>query len=106
MLPTMAKEFRGAEDVEKAPRVNSGAASETNSNEQFDTASDNAVPGESFEYGNSTYAKIQRFAGKFNIEQRGVERVPESERNDDSYLNIGSMVGFSYLACSPRPHTD
>jgi hypothetical protein len=93
MLPKFTKAFRGAEeDLEKAPRVNNG--SETNSNEQYDTASDNAVPGESFEYGNSTYAKIQRFAGKFNIEQRGVERVPDSERNDDSFLNIGSMVCF------------
>ncbi|CAI7585945.1 unnamed protein product [Penicillium bialowiezense] len=92
MLPKFAKAFRGAEeDVEKAPHVNNGLASESSSTEQYDTSSDNAVPGESFEYGNSTYAKIQRFAGKFNIEQRGVERVPESERNDDSYLNIGSM---------------
>jgi len=49
------------------------------------------VPDESFEYGDSLYAKLQRFAGRFNIEQRGIERVPESERTDTSYLNIGSM---------------
>jgi hypothetical protein len=92
MLSQFAKASRGAEeDLEKAPRVNNG--SETNSNELLDSSSDNATPGESFEYGNSTYAKIQRFAGKFNIEQRGVERVPESERTDNSFLNIGSMVG-------------
>lgn len=54
-----------------------------------------AVPGESFEYGNSTYAKIQRFAGKFNIEQRGIERVPENERTEEGFkalLNVGTMV--------------
>jgi hypothetical protein len=51
-----------------------------------------AVLGESFEYGNTLYAKLQRFAGKAHIEQRGIERVPESERTDTSYLNIGSMV--------------
>ncbi|KAJ5747601.1 uncharacterized protein N7511_009297 [Penicillium nucicola] len=91
MLPKLAKAFRSSdEDLEKAPQVNN--ASEVNSgNDMFDNASDGAVPGESFEYGDSLYAKIQRFAGKFNIEQRGVERVPDSERNDTSYLNIGSM---------------
>lgn len=51
-----------------------------------------AVAGESFEYGDSVYAKLQRFAGKLNVEQRGIERVPEDERTDTSYLNIGSMV--------------
>ncbi|TID19762.1 purine-cytosine permease [Venturia nashicola] len=53
-----------------------------------------AVPGESFEYGDSYYAKIQRLAGKFNIEQRGIERVPENERTEDGFkalLNVGTM---------------
>ena len=56
---------------------------------------DGAVPGESFEYGNSVYARAQRFAGKFNIEQRGIERVPEYERSDSGFralLNVGTMV--------------
>ncbi|OCK76435.1 purine-cytosine permease [Lepidopterella palustris CBS 459.81] len=52
---------------------------------------DGAVPGESFEYGDSTYAKLQRLAGKLNIEQRGIERVPENERTDTSLLNVGTM---------------
>ena len=51
-----------------------------------------AVAGESFEYGDSTYAKIQRFAGRFKIEQRGIERVPENERTDRHVYNIGTMV--------------
>lgn len=51
-----------------------------------------AVPGSSFEYGDSIYARLQRLAGKLKIEQRGIERVPEDERNDNSYFNIGSMV--------------
>lgn len=91
MLPKFANAIRASDqDLEKAPGVN--ANSETNSNEVFDNSSDGAVPGESFEYGDSIYAKIQRIAGKLNIEQRGVERVPDSERNDTSYLNVGSMV--------------
>lgn len=56
------------------------------------TIEDGAVPGESFEVGNSLYARIQRLAGKFNIEQRGIERVPENERTDTSLLNVGTMV--------------
>lgn len=51
-----------------------------------------AVPGESFAYGNSTYAKIQRFAGRFGVEQRGIERVPENERTDASLIKVGTLV--------------
>lgn len=51
-----------------------------------------AVPVEAFEYGDSLYAKLQRLAGKLKVEQRGIERVPEDERTDTSYFNIGSMV--------------
>lgn len=54
-----------------------------------------AVPGESFEYGDSWYAKMQRLAGKLNVEQRGIERVPENERTDDGFkalLNVATMV--------------
>jgi hypothetical protein len=54
---------------------------------------DGAVPGESFEIGNSWYAKLQRFAGKYGVEQRGIERVPENERTDHhGLLNVGTMV--------------
>ncbi|CAI7566034.1 unnamed protein product [Penicillium glandicola] len=89
MLTKFAKPFRSSnEDLEKTPQVNNA---DSNSNDVFDNSSDGAVPGESFEYGDSLYAKIQRVAGKFNIEQRGVERVPDSERTDKSYLNVGSM---------------
>lgn len=51
-----------------------------------------AVPGESFTVGNSLYAKIQRFAGKYSIEQRGIERVPEDERTDTNLVKVGTMV--------------
>jgi len=57
--------------------------------------SDGAVPGDSFEYGNSTYAKLHRVAGKFKIELRGIERVPEDERTDSglrALLNVATMV--------------
>jgi Permease for cytosine/purines, uracil, thiamine, allantoin len=41
---------------------------------------------------NSWVAKVQRFAGKFHIEQRGIERVPEDERTGiHGALNVGTM---------------
>lgn len=102
----------GSRDVEKAPQVDNSY--ETHSNETSDNVnvndhyqdnvSDGAVPGESFEYGNSMYAKLQRIAGKLNVEQRGIERVPDNERTDTSYFNVGSMVcreSFASLATQP-----
>ncbi|KAF7588813.1 purine-cytosine permease [Aspergillus hancockii] len=71
------------QDLEKGPQV----AKTTLDN----SSSDGAVPGESFEYGDSLYAKLQRLAGMINIEQRGIERVPAEEQTDTSYFNIGSM---------------
>lgn len=51
-----------------------------------------AVPGESFTVGNSLYARIQRFAGKYGVEPRGIERVPEDERTDKTLAKAGTMV--------------
>ncbi|KAE8149248.1 permease for cytosine/purines, uracil, thiamine, allantoin-domain-containing protein [Aspergillus avenaceus] len=73
---------RKDQDLEKGAQV---------AKSTVDNNSDGAVPGESFEYGDSLYAKLQRLAGKINIEQRGIERVPPSEQTDTSYFNIGSM---------------
>jgi hypothetical protein len=56
---------------------------------------DGAVPGETFEIGDTWYAKSMRLAGKLRIEQRGIERVPENERHDTGFkglLNAGTMV--------------
>ena len=59
------------------------------------------IPGDTFEYyDNSLPSKARRFLGKLHVEQRGIERVPEDERNDTSYANIGSMVRLLNL-----PHT-
>jgi hypothetical protein len=60
-----------------------------------------AVPGETFEYGDSFYARMQRLAGRFKIEQRGIERVPENERDDQGFralLNVSTMVSFVVYA--------
>lgn len=65
-----------------------------------------AVPGESFEYGDGWYAKMQRLAGKFNVEQRGIERVPENERTDDGFkalLNVATMVCFLFHSLTIFP---
>lgn len=52
-------------------------------------------PTEDFSTGDSTYAKLQRFAGRYRIEQRGIERVPEDERTDKGLVILGTMVGRS-----------
>ncbi|KAF9869599.1 NCS1 nucleoside transporter [Colletotrichum karsti] len=46
---------------------------------------------EDFAAGTSTYAKLQRLAGKFGVEQRGIERVPEDERINDTIANVGTL---------------
>lgn len=58
---------------------------------------DAAVPNIAFTEGDSTYATLQRFAGKFSIEQRGIERVPENERTDKSMANVGTLVRLHFL---------
>lgn len=51
-----------------------------------------AVHRDSFVAGYSTYAKLQRLAGKLQIEQRGIERVPDDERTDKNTIKVGTMV--------------
>ncbi|KFX94402.1 hypothetical protein V490_04366 [Pseudogymnoascus sp. VKM F-3557] len=50
-----------------------------------------ALHGEDIEKGNTMYAKLARMGTKMKVEVRGIERVPEDERTDTSYLNIGTM---------------
>lgn len=53
-----------------------------------------AVHGESFVVGDTLYAKLQRFVGRYGVEQRGIERVPEDERSDKNTWKVGTVVGF------------
>ena len=82
--------FEKDRDLEKHP-AEAGVGSAPYEKRPSYVYADGAVPGEAFEYGNSPFAKAQRLAGKFKIEQRGIERVPEDERTDHSLSNIGSM---------------
>lgn len=72
------------------PDSSHGSAGDAEKQAHAGTLSSSEVE-DRFEDGNSLYAKLQRIAGKLNIEQRGIERVPENERNDTSYLNISTM---------------
>lgn len=56
---------------------------------------DGVVSATLFTLGNSRYARIQRIAGKFGVEQRGIERVPSCERSDTSMLQTGTLVRLS-----------
>ncbi|KAI0126515.1 purine-cytosine permease [Xylariales sp. AK1849] len=40
---------------------------------------------------NSVYAKLQRLAGRFGVEERGIERVPEDERTDEGMSQVGTL---------------
>lgn len=111
------KHFEKTYDIEKQPHLSeddSRPESLVQHNGKLMT-SDGSVPGETFAIGDSMYhstmqsssathicagwyAKAQRFAGRLNIEQRGIERVPENERTDTGFralLNAGTMV-FDY----------
>ncbi|EXJ83290.1 hypothetical protein A1O1_06909 [Capronia coronata CBS 617.96] len=50
-----------------------------------------AVHGQSFVAGDSLYHRLQRLAGRYGVEQRGIERVPEDERTDKSTVKVGTM---------------
>jgi hypothetical protein len=51
-----------------------------------------AIHGEQLLVGDSWQAKVQRFAHRAGIENRGIERVPSDERTDTDQMKIGSMV--------------
>ena len=63
---------------------------ETDSSEFI--SDDGAIPAETFVIGDTWYAKTQRLAGKFGVEQRGIERVPSDERLDAGMSQIGTLV--------------
>ncbi|KAJ8113950.1 hypothetical protein ONZ43_g5022 [Nemania bipapillata] len=51
----------------------------------------NAVNSHSLTEGNSFFARLQAFVGKYGVEQRGIERVPEDERTDTSMSQVGTL---------------
>lgn len=51
-----------------------------------------AVPVENIVVGDSLYARLQRSVGSYGIEQRGIERVPETERSDTNVTKVATMV--------------
>jgi hypothetical protein len=51
-----------------------------------------AVHVEAFVKGDTLYHKLQRFAGRYGVEQRGIERVPAEERTDKNTMKVGTMV--------------
>lgn len=55
------------------------------------------VHGDQLAAGDSLYAKAQRFVGKFGVEERGIERVPNDERTDRNITKIGTMVRTPHI---------
>ena len=77
-------------DVEAAPAEKPSFVNETDSAEYI--GDEGAVAAETFVVGDSFYAKAQRLAGKFGVEQRGIERVPSDERLPAGMSQIGTLV--------------
>ena len=65
------------------------------------TTDENAVHKSEFTAGDSVYAGLQRFAGRFGVEQRGIERVPSDERTDTSMTQVGTLVRGTCLGITP-----
>lgn len=61
---------------------------------------DGSVPKENFVLGETKYHRLQRFAAKCRIEQRGIERVPNDERHDTALINVGSLWFSANLVVS------
>lgn len=57
-----------------------------------------AVPGDTFDAKTGLAGQLQRIAGRFGVEQRGIERVPEDERTDKSVVKVGTMVCFFFTS--------
>ena len=81
----MSKEY----DIETCP---SGKPQLNDTDSIVSIKDDGAVPAETFVVGDNWYAKAQRLAGKFGVEQRGIERVPNNERLDAGMSQVGTMV--------------
>jgi len=75
--------------------VEKNSRGETSSTEYI--GDEGAVHAETFIIGDSLYARLQRFATKFGVEARGIERVPSDERTDASMSKIGTLVCISLL---------
>lgn len=53
-----------------------------------------AVDSQACHNGGSILGKLQRFANKLGVEQRGIERVLPEERTDTGLSKIGTLVGY------------
>jgi hypothetical protein len=91
-------------EKEKARWNAAGADLETDV-EQGQITDTNAVPSDAFTEGDSFYTKLQAFAGKLGVEQRGIERVPSDERTDSSMSQVGTLVRSSALSYPLHPVT-
>jgi hypothetical protein len=79
----------------KATSSSGGLSSSTQSNVQHGTTADASHSQVSSVAGcSSLTTKLMHVAGKFGVEQRGIERVPEDERTDTGFkalLNVSTM---------------
>lgn len=81
-------------DVESAQESTEKYAPEGYPDVGVGFSDEGAVHKHEFTSGEGWYYKLQRIAGKFGVEQRGIERVPADERTDTGMSKIGTMVSL------------
>jgi hypothetical protein len=89
ILPTKGPDY----DVETG--VAEKHSSGNNSSTEY-IGDEGAVHAETFIIGDGWYHKTQRFAARFGVEARGIERVPSDERTDTGMSKIGTLVCISF----------
>lgn len=60
-------------------------------NSTDDSVDEEAITAEKFAVGDSWYARTQRIAGRFGVEQRGIERVSSHERSNAPVSQVGTL---------------
>lgn len=81
-------------DVESAQESPEKSPGESYPDVGVGYSDEGAVHQHEFTAGDHWYNKLQRFAGRFGVEQRGIERVPADERTDTGMSKIGTMVSL------------
>lgn len=88
-------------DVEALPVDQSEKVAVTGSDSGDYVSDEGAVHADTFVLGDSWYAKTQRLAGKFGVEQRGIERVPSDERSTAPISQVGTMwLSANMVVCN------
>jgi len=78
--------------AEKVHTTETSAEASGTSNNSHASEPENVVREKDLSAGEGLYASLHRFAGRFGVEERGIERVPRDERPNVGMSQVGLMV--------------